>query len=210
MTKCKKGEVESAASATRSGHLTTSRNTSQARGRQPWLSVGAFNSPHVRRCRRLSALWRSAQPFRADRIRPRSFNDISSTSQAGGHPDLETSFSLAERRRTGGRQNVIFNAPQGLFGNTNAVTSAVDLRSPWSECPTDAQVGPDHRPRQLRRQPALSARHGADLRSGARGRRNGPLCLHRADSQHPDLDSRSRCGPAATTDCASPFRTSPS
>ena len=45
----------------------------------------------------------------------------SSTAQAGGHPDLETSFSLKSPGEPEAAKNVIFNAPQGLFGNTNAI-----------------------------------------------------------------------------------------
>ena len=53
-----------------------------------------------------------------------SFNTTSSTTQAGGHPDLTTSFTLDEPGVEEAARNVIFNAPTGLFGNPHRVPHA--------------------------------------------------------------------------------------
>ena len=70
-----------------------------------------------------------------------SFNTTTSTTQAGGHPDLETSFVLRSPGEPEAAQNVIFNAPQGLFGNTNAITQCTSVDFAQDECPSNSQVG---------------------------------------------------------------------
>ena len=70
-----------------------------------------------------------------------SFATSSSTSQAGAHPDLETSFKLREPGVSEVAQNVIFNAPQGIFGNPNAVTRCTTDDFDLAQCPTSSQVG---------------------------------------------------------------------
>jgi hypothetical protein len=70
-----------------------------------------------------------------------SFTTTSSTSQAGGHPDLETSFSLSSPGVPEAARNVVFNAPRGLAGNTNAVEQCTTSSFALDECPTDSQAG---------------------------------------------------------------------
>ncbi len=70
-----------------------------------------------------------------------SFTTTSSTSQAGGHPDLGTSFTLAEPGVRESARNVIFNAPQGIFGNINAVTNCQPAEFALDQCPPNSQVG---------------------------------------------------------------------
>ncbi len=70
-----------------------------------------------------------------------SFNTTTSTSQAGGHPDLETSFTLDNPGVPEAAQNVIFNAPQGVFGNANAITQCTSSDFALDQCPSSSQAG---------------------------------------------------------------------
>ncbi len=88
----------------------------------------------------LIALTAFAAPAQASEA-IKSFITTSTTGQAGGHPDLETSFVLHEPGSPEVAKNVIFNAPQGLFGNTNAITQCGTSAFALDECPSDAQAG---------------------------------------------------------------------
>jgi len=68
-------------------------------------------------------------------------NVIISTAQAGSHPDLTTSFELESPGAPEAAQNVIFNAPTGVFGNPRAITQCVPADFALDQCPPDAQVG---------------------------------------------------------------------
>jgi hypothetical protein len=70
-----------------------------------------------------------------------TFETISSTSQAGGHPDFETAFSLGSPGSPEAAQNIIFNAPRGIFGNSNAITRCSAVAFTLDECPPDSQAG---------------------------------------------------------------------
>jgi hypothetical protein len=70
-----------------------------------------------------------------------SFTTTSSTSQAGGHPDLETTFTLDNPGNPEAAKNVIFNAPGGLFGNINAVTKCSAADFALDQCPSNSQLG---------------------------------------------------------------------
>jgi hypothetical protein len=70
-----------------------------------------------------------------------SFTTTSSTPAAGKHPDLETSFSLFSAGEPESAQNVIFNAPRGVFGNTNAITPCSSISFSLDECSPASQAG---------------------------------------------------------------------
>jgi hypothetical protein len=70
-----------------------------------------------------------------------SFETTSSDSRAGGHPDLTTSFTLDEPGVQQAAMNVIFNAPEGVFGNINAVTNCIPSFFALDKCPPNSQVG---------------------------------------------------------------------
>ena len=70
-----------------------------------------------------------------------SFSTVSSTNQAGGHPDLETTFALESPGNPETAKNVIFNAPTGVFGNTNAIERCSAIDFTLEECPSTSQVG---------------------------------------------------------------------
>jgi hypothetical protein len=70
-----------------------------------------------------------------------SFQTTTSSTRAGGHPDLETSFSLASPGQPEAARDVTVNMPQGIFGNPRAVTQCTPLQLAIQACPTDSQVG---------------------------------------------------------------------
>jgi hypothetical protein len=68
------------------------------------------------------------------------FETTTSTSQAGGHPDLFTHFKL------GGvgpevPKNVAFNAPRGLFGNPKVLTACEPIDFALTRCASNTQAG---------------------------------------------------------------------
>lgn len=70
-----------------------------------------------------------------------SFSTASSDTSAGGHPNLSTSFRLEAPGQPESARNVIFNAPEGLFGNPNAVTQCTAADFALTQCPSNSQVG---------------------------------------------------------------------
>ncbi len=66
---------------------------------------------------------------------------VISTPQAGGHPDLITSFTLSEPGAPEAAKNVIFNAPTGVFGNPRAITQCLASEFAPDQCPSDSQAG---------------------------------------------------------------------
>ena len=64
-----------------------------------------------------------------------------SSQHAGGHPDLSTSFKLADPGSPETARNVIFKAPEGIFGNPNAVTECTPGSFALDRCPSNSQVG---------------------------------------------------------------------
>jgi hypothetical protein len=70
-----------------------------------------------------------------------SFTTAMSTSQAGGHPDLTTSFTLEAPGAPEAARNVVFNAPTGVFGNPRAATECTAADFALDQCPSDSQVG---------------------------------------------------------------------
>jgi hypothetical protein len=70
-----------------------------------------------------------------------SFSTTSSDSQAGGHPDLITTFTLAEPGIHEAARNVTFEAPQGVFGNPNVLTPCTSSDFALTQCPVNSQAG---------------------------------------------------------------------
>jgi len=69
-----------------------------------------------------------------------SFETGSTDTQAGGHPDLSTSFKLQNDANDAAR-NVAFEAPQGIFGNPNAISRCSAADFALSECSVNSQAG---------------------------------------------------------------------
>jgi hypothetical protein len=70
-----------------------------------------------------------------------TFFVLSSSSQAGGHPDLETQFTLDNPGDPEAAKNISVNLPEGVFGNPNAVPRCSSVEFALFECPAFAQVG---------------------------------------------------------------------
>jgi hypothetical protein len=70
-----------------------------------------------------------------------SFQTTSSTSLAGAHPDLHTSFALAGVGSSEVPKNITFNTPRGLYGNPKALGSCSTLDFALEQCPSNAQAG---------------------------------------------------------------------
>jgi hypothetical protein len=70
-----------------------------------------------------------------------SFTTTASTTQAGGHPDLVTSFTLQSPGSPEAAQNVKFNAPQGVFGNPEAIDQCTSTDFALDQCPSSSQAG---------------------------------------------------------------------
>ena len=68
------------------------------------------------------------------------FQTKSSDQQAGGHPDLVTEFKLGEPEKQVAK-TVTFEAPEGIFGNPNAVSRCASADFAVSECPVNSQIG---------------------------------------------------------------------
>jgi hypothetical protein len=70
-----------------------------------------------------------------------AFAVYTSTSQAGGHPDLESQFTLASPGDPEAAKNVSVNLPEGVFGDPNAVPRCTSVEFALAECPSFSQVG---------------------------------------------------------------------
>jgi len=70
-----------------------------------------------------------------------SFNVSTSSTNAGGHPDLSTSFTLQSPGSPEAAQNVIFNAPEGIFGNPDALFHCTSSDFALDQCPPNSQAG---------------------------------------------------------------------
>jgi hypothetical protein len=69
------------------------------------------------------------------------FETTTSTSLAGGHPDLFTHFKLGGVGASEVPKNVTFNTPRGLFGNPKVVTTCDPIDFAFSRCGSNAQAG---------------------------------------------------------------------
>jgi hypothetical protein len=70
-----------------------------------------------------------------------SFSTGASSTQAGGHPDLHTSFRLANPGQPEAAENVIVETPRGVFGNPNAIPQCTAAEFAQQECASSAQAG---------------------------------------------------------------------
>jgi hypothetical protein len=70
-----------------------------------------------------------------------SFGVATTTTEAGGHPDLSASFSLSEPGMPEAAESVAINFPEGVFGNPNAVPTCTIADFALMQCPMSSQVG---------------------------------------------------------------------
>ena len=131
-----------------------------------------------------------------------------STPQAGGHPDLLTSFALESPGEPEAAKNVVFDAPTGVFGNPRAAAECAAADFALDQCPPNSQVGLITLHADYKGKPNFLL-GTAPSSPWSPGRRDGPLRLYRARLS--TSRSRSRHRPhRPTTACASRSKTSPS
>jgi hypothetical protein len=70
-----------------------------------------------------------------------SFTTSGNDPQAGGHPDLSTSFRLEDPGAPEAARNVSFEAPRGIFGNPEAIARCTSLDFALESCFPSAQAG---------------------------------------------------------------------
>ena len=117
-----------------------------------------------------------------------SFETEASTTQAGGHPDLHTSFDLISPGVPEAAENVIVETPDGSLRQPQRGRTVHLGRLRPAGMPAELPGGPDHDSRPLRRHLRSPPRHRADLQHRAHRSLDGPLRVPRADPEHPDPD----------------------
>ena len=70
-----------------------------------------------------------------------NFTTTISDTQAGGHPDMTTFFALKDPGQPESARNIEFNAPEGVFGNPNAITKCTRDDFALHSCPPNSQAG---------------------------------------------------------------------
>jgi hypothetical protein len=89
----------------------------------------------------LLALTAFVGPAQAADLGIEAFETTTSSSLAGEHPDLHTSFKLKDAGSPEVAKNVTFNTPQGLFGNPSVMARCTALDFALEQCPASAQAG---------------------------------------------------------------------
>jgi hypothetical protein len=74
-------------------------------------------------------------------IQVEGLETLSSTSAAGAHPDLRTKFKLNGAGEPEVAKNIIFDAPQGIFGNPSSLGKCSTLDAALVQCPPLTQAG---------------------------------------------------------------------
>jgi hypothetical protein len=70
-----------------------------------------------------------------------SFEVHTSSTQAGAHPDLTTSFVLEDPGQPNAASDIQIDLPGGVSGNPNAITACTAANYASQQCPVDSQVG---------------------------------------------------------------------
>jgi hypothetical protein len=70
-----------------------------------------------------------------------SFEQTVSTTQAGGHPDIRTKFSLVSPGMPESAKEVEVQMPEGVFGNPGAITKCLAAKFALNECAPGSQAG---------------------------------------------------------------------
>jgi hypothetical protein len=70
-----------------------------------------------------------------------AFEVTTTSTQAGGHPDLMMTFELDSPGVPEAAQNVSVNTPEGVFGNPNALNRCSSTDFAFEQCPSSSQAG---------------------------------------------------------------------
>jgi hypothetical protein len=111
-------------------------------------NMGATVAPRLRRALRaflvlaigVAAMAQIAIPAQAEQ-KVTSFTVGTSSSKAGGHPDLTASFSLEDPGEPEAAKNVAVNLPEGVFGNPGAILKCSGAEFVVNECSPGSQAG---------------------------------------------------------------------
>ena len=71
----------------------------------------------------------------------KGFSVTTSTTQAGGHPDLLATVEIENPGQPESAKDIAVNLPKGVFGNPSAALKCSSQDFALAECPTDSQVG---------------------------------------------------------------------
>jgi hypothetical protein len=82
-----------------------------------------------------------AAPAAAQGMEISEFETTSSTSEAGGHPDLRTKFKLSGAGDPEIAKDITFELPRGMYGNPSVVTQCSSVDFALTQCPPAAQAG---------------------------------------------------------------------
>ena len=114
------------------------RSTRWKRRRRPPTRSPASSNPGSKTSSRASSSASTANATGAEAVRqPRDHH----LPHAGGHPDLSTSFTLGNPGEPEVARNITFRAPEGVFGNPNAVSECASSEFALDRCSADSQVG---------------------------------------------------------------------
>ena len=139
-----------------------------------------------------------------------TFETTNSETQAGGHPDLTTTFALEDPGQPGGGQERRLQRSGGCVRQPQRADALHRGGLRPDGMPAQLAGRHDHDQGELRRKRRIRARHGARLSTWCR-RTSRPHASRSSRRRSTSRSrSRSRCGPAATTACASTSRKSPS
>ena len=87
----------------------------------------------------LAALALAAPAHAAQNVE--TFDVTTSTTDAGDHPNLVTTFSMENPSELEAPKDIILNFPEGLFGNPQAITNCRSVDFALSQCPVGSQAG---------------------------------------------------------------------
>jgi hypothetical protein len=82
-----------------------------------------------------------AAPAAAQQMEIAEFQTTSSSSEAGGHPDLRTKFKLVGAGDPEIAKDVTFELPKGMYGNPSVLTQCSSVDFALTQCPPSAQAG---------------------------------------------------------------------
>ncbi len=81
-------------------------------------------------------------PMAAQAVQPiKNFEVTTSTTQAGGQPDLSALIELEKPGEPEAAKNLIVNAPAGVFGNPRAINQCTSSQLSINQCPVSSQAG---------------------------------------------------------------------
>ena len=123
-----------------------------------------------------------------------SFSTNTSTTQAGGHPDLETSFTLKSNPEIPKQPKRGLRRSAWHIRKPNAISHCTASLFALDQCPSDSQAGLITVQANYEGNPNICSARRRSM-TWNRERRNRPFRVHHADPRHTDLDPRRGADP---------------